>query len=121
MNYNFLNLLPDELINQIFVFLPQKQVSVISDVFGYKIDYQYLLSEVYPAFNEMIKILREKHERFKVFDYKLAYDQMVMLNVLLARLNIKINIYTKDVKDFIVEIVNGEIEINFIRNLISSY
>ena len=70
---NYLELLPQELINIISLYLDYTETSILEQEFRLLVNYQLLLYENYPAFSKIIKVLKENGIKWKNYPLDRAY------------------------------------------------
>ena len=70
---NYLELLPQELINVISLYLDYTETSILEQEFKLLVNYQLLLYENYPAFSKIIKLLKENDIKWKNYPLDRAY------------------------------------------------
>ena len=125
---NYLDLLPQELINTISSYLDYTEISILEQEFGSRINYQLLLTENYPALSKILKLLKEKDIKWKDYPYSKAYDSITLMDKYLRfRMkrgilhNENINTRTNSIPDFIDLISSFHTIISDINNMVSSY
>ena len=134
----YLELLPPELINVISLYLDYTEISILEQEFGSRINYQLLLTENYPAFSKIIKILKEKDIKWRNYPYDMAYDLITLtekyirfeiddmkihpdINREMRYWEADIDIRTDDISKFFASVKDTYLMIGDMSNILSSY
>ena len=124
---NYLDLLPQELINVISLYLDYTETSILEQEFNFRVDYQLLLTERYPAFSKIIKSLKETDIKWKSYPYDRAYDLITLIENYIkfeiedSKTWPDINIGTHNTIEFLEFIFDCNLMIGDMHNILSSY
>lgn len=109
-----ISLLPSELLNEICLHLDYIDISIIIKLFSVNINYQYLLSNKYPAFYGIVNDLKKHSLQYKNYSYDTGYDLMSLVemqlmdnisNPIFGNVSTSSNIRTDNKEEFI-DVVN---------------
>lgn len=117
----FLTQIPSELLNVICLHLDYTEISIIIKHFSVDVNYQYLLSNKYPAFYEIVNHIRKHSLEYKDYSYARGYDLMSLAEIQLRDeiINIKYNnIRADNKKEFINVIYNNQLTIRELMDII---
>ena len=73
---SYLNYLYQDLIDVISTYLDYTSLSILESEYKFQINYEVLLRNRYPAFYEMLKIVKENDTKYKNYPYDQAYNLM---------------------------------------------
>jgi hypothetical protein len=85
-NMNYLENIPSELNNIIGLYLNYNETLVLWDLFNIKINYQYLLSENFPGFYQMFRIVKTNDVKYQEMSYEKAYDIINLAELVVRRI-----------------------------------
>ena len=117
---NYVNLIPNELINNICIYLDYTQATIIEMEFNIDINYGYLLYIKYPAFYKILKILQLKDIKYKEYPYREPYDVINLVEKILKYDNMYISINglrSENINDFKQTIYDGEYVYKYAKNI----
>jgi hypothetical protein len=106
---NYFNLIPQELNDEVCLYLDYNDSLILRELFGIKINYQRLLSLKFPGFYKIIKDLKDKDVKYKDFPYEKGYSVInsVNINVNYLRKRDKLNLkYDKLTSENIEDVMN---------------
>ena len=110
---NLITLLPSELLNAICLYLDYTEVSIIMKLFSVDVNYQYLLSNKYPAFYKIVNDVRKKSLEYKDYPYSKGYSLMS-----LVEMQLKDNILDPDHSNIRTDYKRELVEVSYKNELV---
>ena len=120
MENNYFEFIPPELIDIICLYLNYTESVVLSSIFDIKVNFQFLLSDKYPAFYQIVKVVKEKDIKYRNYSYDSAYDLINLVEIYALSKSIIINFRSENL-DIIYEIRKNNIYVENIMDILGSY
>ena len=121
---SYFDCIPDELLSIISLYLSYDEIIELENIFNLKINYQYLLFNKYPAFFNIINVLRNNDERYSNYSFKHAYNLINLVVVSKTHKQSpsnKVGLTTSNVDEFYRLITDEALDIGNIIDLLSAY
>jgi len=88
--------IPEELTNIISIFLDYTEINLLIDLYKIKVNYKYIIRDLYPAYFKIINFIRNISDHYKnKYQYSSDYDD---INKYINLLNFKIS--NKDICEY---------------------
>jgi hypothetical protein len=129
---DYLQVIPEDLINEIAVYLDYIESIKFSLISGVDLRYEYLLSVKFPGFYKFVKIVKSKSINYRDFPYRKAYDLIHQQEKYMKAIsaygpaNIHYrdkytNIYTDDIEEYIETVTMNDFDITEFEQLFDEY